>query len=325
MADMEDWKGWNNKWRPSGSGTTRRLRAQQAAQERDRLAAQGDPASLKEKAEKERKKAASMEQQAGPKGRSSCSRSQEDWRSPGWTCQKEEPGNKKRPASPNKKRAPTLAPSEKQKAKEASKKASAASALTKATEGSEPNAPSGLAKATKASEPKTPTSLTKATKASEPNAPNGKTWVVKQKDQEAPPTPHTPAPCSWERQTWSWQPPGMACWSLTRSTAETTTSGWTVWKKAETNSTCPGSVVGKGKLRCTTGPGRRGGAGSQWTFALVPLAKGAKQSGAKSRVRHLCWGPWARHRGLSCHAGRHQQKEKMTQSFLRCLLILRLW
>ena len=48
--------GWNNKWRPTGSGTTshaRRARIQAAAQERDRLAALGDSAALAGKAKKE--------------------------------------------------------------------------------------------------------------------------------------------------------------------------------------------------------------------------------------------------------------------------------
>ena len=76
-----------------------------------------------------------------------------------------------------------MAPSEKQKAKEASKKASAASGLTKASKPSapmglapgtlEPIAPSGL---TKASEPSAPSGLTKA---SEPSAPSGLTKAKK--------------------------------------------------------------------------------------------------------------------------------------------------
>ena len=59
--------GWNNKWRPSGSGTTshaRRQRIQAAAQERDRLAALGDSVALADKAKKEAQKAASMKKQA---------------------------------------------------------------------------------------------------------------------------------------------------------------------------------------------------------------------------------------------------------------------
>jgi len=53
-----DWEGggWNNKWRPTGSGTTshaRRARIQAAAEERDRLAALGDSAALAGKAKKE--------------------------------------------------------------------------------------------------------------------------------------------------------------------------------------------------------------------------------------------------------------------------------
>ena len=64
-----DWEeeGWNNKWRPSGTGTTswaRRQRIQEAAQLRDRLASEGDPKALKQKAEAEAKKAKSMEKQA---------------------------------------------------------------------------------------------------------------------------------------------------------------------------------------------------------------------------------------------------------------------
>eukprot|EP00435_Cladocopium_sp_Y103_P058764 s800_g20.t1 len=73
--DWDDWGGdagweegeWNNKWRPSGSGTTsnaRRARIQAAAQERDRLAALGNSAALAEKAKKEAAKAASMRLQA---------------------------------------------------------------------------------------------------------------------------------------------------------------------------------------------------------------------------------------------------------------------
>ena len=59
--------GWNNKWRPSGSGTTshaRRQRIQAAARERDRLAALGDSVALADKAKKEAQKAASMKKQA---------------------------------------------------------------------------------------------------------------------------------------------------------------------------------------------------------------------------------------------------------------------
>ena len=69
--DDDDWAwgdgGWNNKWRPTGSGTTshaRRARIQAAAQERDRLAALGDSAALADKAKKEAQKAASMKKQA---------------------------------------------------------------------------------------------------------------------------------------------------------------------------------------------------------------------------------------------------------------------
>ena len=69
--DDDDWEwgdgGWNNKWRPTGSGTTshaRRARIQAAAQERDRLAALGDSAALADKAKKEAQKAASMKKQA---------------------------------------------------------------------------------------------------------------------------------------------------------------------------------------------------------------------------------------------------------------------
>ena len=58
--DDDDWEwgdgGWNNKWRPTGIGTTshaRRARIQAAAQERDRLAALGDSAALADKAKKE--------------------------------------------------------------------------------------------------------------------------------------------------------------------------------------------------------------------------------------------------------------------------------
>ena len=253
MADMEDWEGWNNKWRPSGSGTTshsRRLRVQQAAQERDRLAAQGDPAALKEKAEKERKKAASMEQQAYELAQKAAQAAADARKTEealaeaeGWQeapqkkkrkpakskppCQKESKKRAQEESTPcQKEKAATLAPSEKQKAKEASKKASAASGLTKASKPSapmglapgtnEPIAPSGL---TKASEPSAPSGLTKAsepsapsglTKAKKPHVPHGypeawpgknqgvtkaetvPTWVVKQKEKEAPPTPHTP-------------------------------------------------------------------------------------------------------------------------------------
>ena len=62
----EPWQGWNKAWRPAGSGTTtksRRERIRAEAQERDRLAAEGDPAMIALKQKKEASKKKSMAQQ----------------------------------------------------------------------------------------------------------------------------------------------------------------------------------------------------------------------------------------------------------------------